>query len=918
MSDEYQEFQLAQVGEHPPLNPTTNIEVSIDSVTKEKFVYWEDIEILFPGAKHVQRNNNIMVPFMRDMNGQRYNPARIKHYPGMVLKVYTIFISMTPQSEHDLPPEYSDSSPEIRSRQESAVVVERNIWVPPPDPTIPEPVIKDFPLLPVPRFFIILPLDSQVLNKESHAENRFRIHFLCDGGEQLRRAALGINSHSTIPGHIHLCGHEGYEIDRPSDFFDQYGSYVLKLLLLKSGLPVNGKAAPLTNLEYAWIEKESRDGLRYRKKICPNIEAEMDEAIEYLYSITTESRETFEEHIKANSLDDMEQVDLLHVRSFLKDLPDSEIESIEVGASLGYLFCGRTDTGETTWLCSHHYEFEFETTALKNLREEVRRTGAKYDMQCRKLSLVLKPPKTTGGRYLIVLLSKIKRIQELDLTLDWDTSSQDLRDLKDCILGMSHLKHLRLDCGDYKGSIIDRMSGGGRADPLIQILMNSENLEVFDLVRSEEFFTKSSPFACLCNSITKLKQVHLHALFDMNEHSEKLRILFQNCPLLKTLSLRCTKFNFCGTVELVKDLIATHKRFQILNLTSHNFKMTLDRAELGSALLDPVRFEDKFMPCESTVLKRYGACLQTLLIDDDFTDEHIAILDEITQPQQLKDLKLRQIDICVNWDMFSFSKQTYNGRRMLAAILKRLYAQSNTQQWSLTSLQGSPGVLSENDAMAFSSSSSSSNLSSSSQPPSFSSLSSPSSSPSSSQTETLAHAVPFVLTFTIQYQYQVWRPFISEIFPILTSFYNKSPYLNKHLMELSLDTASESNQLAILKSFTFRGSHTPIKDASIKPLIRVIKLCPLLESLQISTLIARNDQWREILGALDYSRLKVLNLNRNNFGSGAIRFPYDVIPKEVNVALQQLNARPSRMSKAEKQTLLREIGERAPGCKVII
>ncbi|KAF9170772.1 hypothetical protein BGX21_006425 [Mortierella sp. AD011] len=917
MSDEYQEFQLAQVGEHPPLNPTTNIEVSIDSVTKEKFVYWEDIEILFPGAKHVQRNNNIMVPFMRDMNGQRYNPARIKHYPGMVLKVYTISSSMIPQSEHDLPPEYPGSSPEIRSQQESSVIVERNIWVPPPDPTVPEPAIKNPPLLPIPRFFIILPLGSQVLKKESHAENRFRIHFLCDGGEELRRKELRVNSHSVIPSHIHLCGHEGYELDRPSDFFDQYGSYVLKLLhMLKFGLPVNGKTAPLTKLEYLWIVKETRAGLGYRKKICPNIEADVDKVIEYLYSITTESRETFEEHIKTNSLDDMEQVDLLHVRSFLKDLSDSEMEGIEVGSSLGYLSCGRTDSGETTWLCDHHYEFEFETTALKHLREAARRTGGKYDLQCRKLSLVLKPLKTTGGRYLIALLSKIKRIQELDLTLDWNTSSHDLQDLKDCILGMSHLKHLRLDCGEYKGSIIDRMSGSGRADPLVQILMNSENLEVFDLVRSEEFFTKSSPFACLSDSTTKLQQVHLHALFDMNEHSEKLTVLFQKSPLLKTLSLRCTKFNFCGTVELVKDLIATHKCFQILNLTSHNFKMTLDRAEPGSALLDPVRFVGKHLPCEPTVLRCYGACLQTLLIDDDFTDEHIAILDEITQPQRLKDLKLRQIDICVNQDMFSSSKQTYDGRRMLAAILKRLYAQSNTQEWPLSSLKGSPGVLSENNTMAFSSSSSSSNLSSPSQPSSFSSLSSP----SSSQTETLAPVVPLVLTFTIYYHSEVWRPFISEIFPILTSFYNKSPYLNKHLMELSLDTASisGSNQFAILKSLTFRGSHTPIKDVSIKSLIQVIKLCPLLESLQISTLIAHNEQWKEILGALDYSRLKVLILDRNNFRSGAIWFPYDVIPKEGNVALQQLNAHPNRMSKAEKQTLLREIEERVPGCNVII
>ncbi|KAF9347402.1 hypothetical protein BGX26_001094 [Mortierella sp. AD094] len=925
MSDEYQEFQLTQVGEHSPLNPTTNIEVSIDSVTKEKFIYWEDIETFFPGAKHVQRNNNIMVPFMRDMNGQRYNPARIKHYPGTVLRVNTVSSNMPPQSEYGLPPEYSapqdrreDSSLEIHSQQESAAVVERNIWIPPPDPTIPEtePVIKNFPLLPVPRLFIILPFSDQILNKKIRNENRFQIHFLCDGGEQLQCRAPGNNTSSTIPSHIHLCGHKGYEIDRPADFFDQYGSYVLNLLhMLKYGFPVNGKAVPLTDLEYAWVERESRDGLQYRKKMCPNIEASVDETIEYLYSITTDSRETFEEHIKANNLNDMERVDLTHMRSFLKDLPDGETGIMEAGRPLGKLYCGRTDSGETTWLCYHHYQSEFETTALKHLREAVRWNGGFYDLQCRKLSLVLKPSKATvGGRFLIPLLAKVKRIQELDLTLDWDASSQDLRVLKDCILGMSHLKYLRLDCGDYKGSIIDRVSGGSRADPLVQILMNRKNLKVLDLVRSEEFFTKSSPFACLSGSTTQLQQVHLDALFDLNVHSEKLRVLFQKSPQLKTLSLRCSKLNFCGTVELVKDLIATHKRFQILNLTSHNFKMTLDRAEPGSALLDPVRFEDTHVPCESIVMKRYGAHLQKLLIDDHFTDEHIAILDEITLPQQLHDLKLRQIDICVNWDAFTFNKLTPNGKQILVAILKRLYAHSNTQLQQSTSIQGSPDVLSEKGVIELPPPSSSS---SPSQPPSFSPFLS---SPSSLQTDAVALAVPFVLSFTVQYQFQDWRPVIREIFPILTSFIIKSPHLNQNSMELSLDTASisESNQFAILKSFAFRGSHYSIKDASAKALIRVIELCPLLESFHMSTLSIRNDQWKEILGALDYSRLKVLILSGNNFGKGGPQFPWDVIPTKENMALQQLNVYPNNMSKAEKQTMRREIGERAPGCKVII
>ena len=37
----------------------------------QHFVYWEDVEQVFPGIRHI-KNGNVTVPLMRDSNGKRY------------------------------------------------------------------------------------------------------------------------------------------------------------------------------------------------------------------------------------------------------------------------------------------------------------------------------------------------------------------------------------------------------------------------------------------------------------------------------------------------------------------------------------------------------------------------------------------------------------------------------------------------------------------------------------------------------------------------------------------------------------------------------------------------------------------------------------------------------------------------------
>ncbi|KAF9282420.1 hypothetical protein BGZ68_005980 [Mortierella alpina] len=94
---------------------------------------------------------------------------------------------------------------------------------------------------PVPRLFVVLPADPSAWNAVNPFSNKFRLYFLCECGDHTK----ALNSKTKIPHHFHLAKHEGYLVARPSEFFEQYGDYVLTILkMLKYGVTVAGVVIP--------------------------------------------------------------------------------------------------------------------------------------------------------------------------------------------------------------------------------------------------------------------------------------------------------------------------------------------------------------------------------------------------------------------------------------------------------------------------------------------------------------------------------------------------------------------------------------------------------------------------------------------------------------------------------------------------
>ncbi|KAF9897093.1 hypothetical protein BX616_006193, partial [Lobosporangium transversale] len=105
---------------------------------------------------------------------------------------------------------------------------------------------------PIPRLFIVLPKLTGPLDKLGKPfAYQFRLFFLRKCGGHTKP------SKSNIPHHIHLAKHEGYNIDRPAEFFEKYGSYVLTMLqILKYGVLAAGFVLPpLAQLDISdWID----------------------------------------------------------------------------------------------------------------------------------------------------------------------------------------------------------------------------------------------------------------------------------------------------------------------------------------------------------------------------------------------------------------------------------------------------------------------------------------------------------------------------------------------------------------------------------------------------------------------------------------------------------------------------------------
>ena len=405
---------------------------------------------------------------------------------------------------------------------------------------------------PIPRLFIVLPDDRSSWNPLDFFSNKFRLYFLCECGEHTKATK------SNIPHRIHLAKHEGYVIDRPREFFQEYGSYVLVYLrMLKYGLSVAGVAVPaLSNL----IPDSLDQAIESLKLLTKTIKPGMDQVISYIEKVSTEEEA-------------LEGADLRQLEKFLKRNDKDRV--------LGNLQRTVTAEGHVKWVCSDHYDESHQETQAKTFIDTVESLKGRFDQNTGRVEVTL-PSKIQAERFHLAL-EKARSVYELKLELDWEATQSDFKKLRDVLaitnVGVLEL-HLKQQDGPTKG-VINR---GQLYDPILGI-MRHPSIQSFTIRGPHQFFKRSS-LVSRDYDFSNLRHLDI-SLLQTEDDISGVECLVHRAMNLSSLVL--SDFPIHLLLPVYK-AIASYVRYPIIigNLSMRIPPLQTDRHNWGTLSRDPV------------------------------------------------------------------------------------------------------------------------------------------------------------------------------------------------------------------------------------------------------------------------------------------------------------------------------------------
>ncbi|KAG0322240.1 hypothetical protein BGZ97_007979, partial [Linnemannia gamsii] len=341
---------------------------------------------------------------------------------------------------------------------------------------------------PIPWLFVVLPQNPSRWDRVNPFSNKFRLYFLCDCGEHTK----SINSTAKIH-HIHIAKHDGYEIARPSEFFKQYGPYVLTILkMLKFGISVAGVAIPaISRLVRADVVDQAST---YLQELKENIEPGMNQVITLMDDISKDEGAAIEglDEDMENKLA-LEGADLRKLDTFLKDKDANKV--------LGDMFRTVTDEGYVKWVCLDHYRENYPGSTAKEFQRILDSVGGSVNEHLGRVEVKLRS--RVLAEQFFSALGKARSVHELDVDLDWACNMSDLEAMEDA-LTKSRVSILRLDIQQFQLSLGNTPSSAC-AEVAVHRIMELPNMKVIHIILPKEFA-----------KVSRLQSTHIYKLsFEM-------------------------------------------------------------------------------------------------------------------------------------------------------------------------------------------------------------------------------------------------------------------------------------------------------------------------------------------------------------------------------------------------------------------
>ncbi|KAI8598054.1 hypothetical protein EDD21DRAFT_407131 [Dissophora ornata] len=544
--------------------------IPLDNVNGQNIIYWEDIKEVFPGVKYV-KNGEQTVTKMRDSHQNRIEPHRIKHCPNVVLEVVLSPMS-TPNPEfegtvlhkldglHDQGQTTQEFVKQVlRDAQE---IKDRLILIQSKTEAI---LTQNYELLEytIPRLFIVLPEESTSWDPATMLRTKFRLHFICECGEHTE------SSRSKIPHHLHLANHEGYVVNKPTEFFKKYGPFLtLMLEMIKVGTSIAGHVVPaLASLKVVDILDSTQTAI---DSVTSKVVEGVDYSLKYLEESRTLIQKSDGVDIDGNArmlqqdldtylagVEGLEGVDLRQLGSYLSANNSDNL--------LGNLYRMTTKDGHVKWVCRHHYRAAYQEAHTQKLRDVVKLARGVFDEQLGSLKVTLKSSFAAAELYEAIRKAKAG-VYDLDITFDWDCSSTDLEALEKA-LKMSSVSFLRLDLGMFQETATSKLlSTSTRV--LVRIIEHT-NMKTIHIVLSKDFMKLPSLQPKRLSHLCKLSIELTPRASDFQEGALALSEALKTNTALTTLDLEKNSIGDEGTLAL-SEALKTNTTLTTLNLENNS------------------------------------------------------------------------------------------------------------------------------------------------------------------------------------------------------------------------------------------------------------------------------------------------------------------------------------------------------------
>ncbi|KAG0222238.1 hypothetical protein B0O80DRAFT_502515 [Mortierella sp. GBAus27b] len=410
---------------------------------------------------------------------------------------------------------------------------------------------------PIPRLFIVLPKATGLYDRlRKPFADQFRLYFLCECGTHT------MPENCKTPHEIHLAKHDGYDLEQPTKFFEQYGSYLLAMMyMIKYGIVAAGLVVPpLARLDVAdAVISGQKDVECVKKTIAPLV----DDTIKYLQRFKQDmdaGAELPTDHTEFDKLEALEGADLRQLESYLK-IKDK-------GRVLGNLYRIVTHEGHVKWVCFDHYRANYQEAVMQRLRDVVEVNNGKLAKEIGKIEI--KIATHVLAREFYDVLVKARGIQELDITLEWDAAMDELRALSRAVTMANVIRLTVNGTHQLKGPTLDFINRNRRFDPIAQLASNAR-VQSLHLKGFDDFFSRVSSSSLAPTS--KFRTFSMDSSFPSKDKSIKsFNSFLDHCVSLTTLELKLQGKH--SIAKHLDDILRKLHKLETLKVDRENISFT--------------------------------------------------------------------------------------------------------------------------------------------------------------------------------------------------------------------------------------------------------------------------------------------------------------------------------------------------------